>query len=57
MTEEDMENLQDILDMNLQPHDLEDLKPKVRQIYSRRMEMKLMTVKAIEDYVDIFAHA
>ena len=44
MTEEDMENLQDILALNLQPHDLEDLKPEVKQIYDRRVRMQLITV-------------
>ena len=52
-----MEDLQDILELNLQPHDLDDLRPKVRQIYSRRMELQLMTVKSIEDFVDIIFHA
>ena len=52
-----MENLQDILDMNLQPHDLEDLKPEVKQIYDRKVKMQLLTVESIENFVDIIFHA
>ena len=57
MTEEDMENRQDILALNLYPHDLEDLKPEVRRIYDRRVRMQLMTVESIEGFVDIISNA
>ena len=42
-----MENRQDILAINLKQLDLEDLKPEVRQIYSRRMRIQLMSVESI----------
>ena len=43
--------------MNLQPHDLEDLKPEVKQIYERKVRMQLMTVESIENFVDIIFHS
>ena len=40
MAEEDMEDNMDIQDiMNLQQHDLKDLKPEVMKIYDRKMKM------------------
>ena len=53
MTEENMENQQDILALNLKQQDLEDLMPEVRQIYQRRVKMQLMTTVSIFDYVDV----
>ena len=52
-----MEIIQDIMALNLQPHDLEDLKPEVKRIYDRRLRMQLMTVESIDDFHDIISHA
>ena len=52
-----MKNLQDVRALNLQPHDLEDLKPEVKHIYDRRLRMQLMTVESIDDFHDIISHA
>ena len=44
-----MENRQDILTIKLEQHDLEDLKPEVRQIYELRKKMQLMTAETMQD--------
>ena len=52
-----IENRQDILAMNLQPHDLEDLKPEVRRIYDHRLNLQNMTEEDMEYYnMDIQAN-
>ena len=45
MTEEDMKNRHDIQELNLQPHDLDDLKPEVRRIYDRRINLQQITAE------------